>query len=125
MNIIIDSSVIIDYTRAGKGIFPKILSPKNEIYIPTIVISELWAGKSMNRKKDAELVEKMIGIFKRMELNEDSAKIAGNLLRKNVVFGFDAIIAASALYLDAELATMNNKHFAKVKGLKLFKLQKT
>lgn len=120
MKIVIDSSIIIDFTRSGKGPLSKILSSKSEVYIPTIVISELWAGGSMNRKKDIELVERMIKTFKRIDLNEETAKIAGELLRKKVILGFDAIIASSTLYLDAVLATSNKKHFKKVKGLRFY-----
>jgi predicted nucleic acid-binding protein len=122
MKIVIDSSVIIDFTRAGVGVFPNLFSPKNEIYVPTIVISELWAGKSMNKKENRRILEKIIKAFRRVDLDEKIARKTGELLRSGVILGFDAIIAATALSINAQLATSNLKHFQKVKNLKFFKI---
>ena len=125
MNVIIDSSILIDFTRSKKGYLPEILALKTDLFIPTVVVAELWSGKSMSDKKEANIVEKMLRGFKVVDLNKDIAKMTGGLLRTNQVSqAFDAVIAATALYLDAELATANKKHFEKVRGLKLFNPQK-
>jgi len=47
------------------------------------------------------------------------------LRRKRDVIGFaDSIVAATTLYLDAQLATSNKKHFENVKGIRLFEGKK-
>jgi predicted nucleic acid-binding protein len=124
MKVVLDTSVLIDYFRADKGPLLDILQSKSSggayVFIPTIVISELWAGNSMSRKKEVQKVERLIKSFDVVDLNMQTAKLAGGLRRKKMVGGFDSFIAATALQLDAQLATGNRKHFEKVKGLRFF-----
>lgn len=125
MKVVIDSSIIIDYIRGSFGLFEDLafLSKKKSIrlYIPTVVVLELWKGQSMESEDVAIKVERMLRICKISTLTEQIAKHAGELIRKGIIIDFiDACIAATALYLDAQLATQNRKHFEKVKRLKLF-----
>jgi len=129
VKVLIDSSVIVDYTRAGVGAFPQILlqktSRKAEVYIPTTVILELWAGDSMTKESEVVKVNRLLAPLKIVDLTKQIAKKAGELVRLGQIDSFqDAAIAATALYLDAELATANKKHFEKVRGLKFFNPQK-
>ena len=122
--VVIDTSTIIDFTRAGIGQLPGLLkaakSLELELFIPTVVILELWAGKSMKLPKNITAADKLFSGIKLIDLTESIAKLAGNLLRQNCLAQpMDAIIAASALELDAKLATNNRRHFAGIKGLKL------
>lgn len=123
--VVIDTSIIIDFTRAGTGQLPDLIeaakSDEIELFIPTVVILELWIGKSMQQSKNTVAAEKLFSGIKRIDLVESIAKLAGKLLRKNLLTGpMDAIIAASALELNAKLATGNRRHFEKVKNLRLF-----
>jgi tRNA(fMet)-specific endonuclease VapC len=125
VKIVIDSSVVIDYTRVGFGVLPHLLllkkSQKVEIYIPTSVIFELWAGESMERGVVEKKIRRLLSSMKTVNLTKQVARKSGELVRrKQINSGFDAIIAATTLYLDAQLATNNVKHFKKVKGLRLF-----
>lgn len=123
MDIIIDSSVIIDYIRAGVGYLPDLLSASgsSKLLAPTVVVLELWSGKSMNSIKNQRRVELIFSSMERVALTETIAKRAGNLVRSGSIHNsFDAIIAATALELDAKLATGNSRHFSGIKGLKLF-----
>lgn len=119
--IIIDTSIIIDHTRANKGILLKVISSGAQIYIPMVVISELWAGSSMNDRNNENKIEKLIERFIEVDLSKESAKNTGKLLRDNRLLGtIDAIIAATALEIGACVATSNKKHFSKINGLKLY-----
>ncbi|MEK9171177.1 MAG: type II toxin-antitoxin system VapC family toxin [Patescibacteria group bacterium] len=123
--VVIDTSIIIDFTRAGTGQLPDLIeaakSDEIELFIPTVVILELWIGKSMQQSKNTAAAEKLFSGIKRIDLVESIAKLAGKLLRKNLLTGpMDAVIAASALELNAKLATGNRRHFEKVKNLRLF-----
>lgn len=119
--VVIDTSVIVDFIRAKKGVLPVLLQKKNRLYIPTIVIAELWAGESVNDLDEQKLTERLLTGFKTVGLTKQIAKHTGELIRNSrVEEPADAIVAASALYLDARLATSNIKHFKKVKGLRLF-----
>lgn len=125
MKIVIDTSIYINFLRTSKGLFPEIVN-KSVIYTPTIVVLELYAGGSASNTKVIEQIKRLIGPTKIIDLTRQISETAGNLLRdKSVLDPEDAIIAATALYLDAELATENKKHFSKVKGLKLFNAQKS
>ncbi|MBI2326512.1 PIN domain-containing protein [Candidatus Collierbacteria bacterium] len=125
MNIVVDSSVIIDYIRAGVGCLPGLLesakSGKIKLYVPTAVVLELWSGKSMNLVKNRQRVNLIFSAMEKIDLTGTIAKQAGALIRHGYVHsGFDSIIAASALELEARLATGNRRHFDSVKNLKFW-----
>ena len=123
MKIVIDTSVFIDFSRARVGIFKELINQSKkgvDLYIPTIVISEFWAGDDMNIEENVRNAEKMFSRITKIPLSEDIAKKAGILMREKEVIGFDAIVAATALELGARVATSNQKHFSKIKNLKLY-----
>lgn len=129
MKVVIDTSIIIDYIRGSYGVFEDLafLSKKKTIrlYIPTVIILELWKGKSMESEAVVSKVERMLRVCKVSPLSEQIAKHAGELIRKGIIIDFiDACLAATTLYLDAQLATRNRKHFEKVRNLNLFSPQK-
>ncbi len=125
MKIVIDSSVIIDFTRAGLGVLEFLVELKKvgkvEILLPTIVLAELWAGREVARDN----LEKLLSGFIQVELTEKIAKRTGEILRDKSASGFDSIIAATALECGAQIATRNRKHFSNVKGIKIFDLQRS
>lgn len=123
--VVVDTSIVIDFTRAGVGQFFDLMemakSGEIEILIPTVVILELWAGKTMKLPKNQKEADELLSGIKRIDLTETIAKLAGELVRQNsFIQPMDAIIAASALESGAYLATGNRRHFSRVKNLKLF-----
>lgn len=127
MRVIIDSSVFIDSLRGGKAgnvIFNNIEKLDAEIFIPTIVIFELFSGKSSKNSLIRAKITNLIRNFERVELTEEIAIRAGELYRQ---FGkhigvSDYIIAASALEMNATVVTLNRKHFEKITNLNLYPL---
>jgi predicted nucleic acid-binding protein len=127
MKIIIDSSVFIDFLRGGKAadeIFDKIEELDAEIFIPTIVIFELFSGQSSKKPLIRTKIANLIRNFKRVELTEEIAVRAGELYRE---FGkhigvSDYIIAASALSIGGEVLTLNRKHFEQIPNLVLYEV---
>lgn len=127
MRIIIDSSVFIDLLRggkAGRAIFNEIEKLDVEIFIPTIVIFELFSGQSSKKPLIRTKIINLIRSFKRVELIEEIAVSAGELYRQ---FGkhigvSDYIIAASALKIGASVLTFNRKHFEQIPHLALYPL---
>lgn len=125
MKIIVDTSVIVDHIRADVGVYPSLIALARKgsvkLYIPTVVVLELWKGRSMGDKNIEKSVDKLLQAVTILPLSRQLAKEAGCLMRKGLVDNFiDAVVAATALYLDARLATANKKHFVKVKDLRLF-----
>jgi len=127
VKVVVDTSIFIEEIRKGSPELAELaeLASREEVdlYIPVVVITELWAGKSMGRARVKVLVERKIEPFKRIEINEKIARISGELIRKGRVKGIDAIIAACCLEKKAMLATLNTKHFEKIKSLKLWKVK--
>lgn len=66
----------------------------------------------------------MLDLFEFVSSSQEVSKAAGFLVRDYKVAIGDAIVAATALSLNAKLATRNKKDFEAVKGLKFFKLHK-
>jgi len=125
VKVVVDSSVLIEKMRMVKNCFYDKLvelqsNGKVDLLISVIVIAELWTGDSMNQKVKIESAETLIKHLRRIVVNEDISKLAGEIMRKHKIQGMDALIVASALESEAELATLNTKHFVNVKGLKLY-----
>lgn len=125
MKIVVDTSILIDFSRTGTGLFKDLIKGANkrelELYISSVTIVEFWAGKSMENKIRATQAEKIFSRMIQISLDEKIAKTAGKLIRRGVAIGFDSVIAATALEIGAQVVTSNVKHFSKIKNLKLWK----
>lgn len=124
VKLVVDTDIIIDYLRAGKGPFLEILDLQQkgsaEIYVSTISVLELYAGQSS--KTDAAQVEKILDNLAIVELSRELAKFAGEKKRDLSASSTinDLIIGCTALVLKARLVTRNRKHFEQIPGLKFF-----
>ena len=83
MKIIVDTSILIDYLRAGTKWQDFLIEvPRNaELFLPTIVVFELFSDKST---KDPKIVSKIAGLllkFEKIELTQEIAERAGQLYR--------------------------------------------
>ncbi len=127
MKLVIDTSILIDYLRGGTlwEELVRNLKKDTEIYLPTIVMFEIFSGKSTSNPKIAKEINNFLAYFQRIELTEDIAKRAGELFRDvNRNLGAqDYIIAASALELNATVVTLNKKHFEQIANLNIYPLQ--
>ena len=125
MKIVFDTSIFIDYLRGGtigEEVFDQIEKQNAQLFIPTMVIFELFSGKSTKDYSVRVKITKMIQDFKRIELTEEIAIMAGKLYREigKQVGTQDYIIAASALSIGASVLTLNQKHFQQIPGLDLY-----
>lgn len=128
MKIIVDSSIINDYLRGGRKWEGFISSAETEqdvqLFLPTIAIFELYSGTSTKNVKKLQEMTYFISQFQRIDLHEDIARLAGELARdtKQRIQAPDYIIAASALQINAQIATLNQKHFAQIPNIDLYPL---
>ena len=127
VKVVVDSSIVIEKIRRGSEVFDNLIklqkSRKVNLCISVVAIAELWAGESMNVKKEESIVEHLVSVMERIEVNEEIAKLSGEIVRKYKIGSMDALIAALALESEADLATLNAKHFVGIKGIKLYKIQ--
>jgi hypothetical protein len=118
-SILLDTDVIVDFFRGHPKAVAFMNNHSDRIILSAIVVAELFAGV----KGDAELsaLEEFVSIFRVAPVNVEIAK-AGGLYRSR--FGkshgvrlADAILAATAEAENAELKTLNIKHYPMLKGL--------
>jgi len=127
MKLIIDTSVLIDHLRGGTSLYnilDDIEKENAELIIPTVVLFELFSGKSTQKQLVVDKINKLLKSFQKVELTEKIARRAGELFRdisKNLGAP-DYIIAASALELNAVIVTLNKKDFEQIKNLTLYPL---
>ncbi len=124
-NYFLDTDVIIDFSRGNSERLIDFLEKQKKkeckLWVSAIVITEFFAGKSLNNKNNFEKAKKLFDFFGQVEINEKLALKTGELLRENQIdYLADGYIASSCLLDKLVLVTNNKKHYKKVKGLKIY-----
>ena len=119
---LIDTSIFIDYFRKQnkqKSLLFQIAEAGYTLTTSSICYFEYSAG-SKNQEFDRMLFENITVFPFDAEQAEIAASIFKHLKKQNAVIEFrDILIAACALTYDIPLATLNVKHFDRIKGLEL------
>lgn len=128
MKFVIDTSILIDHLRGGKTWKNFLVEIKGEdisLSIPTIVIFELFSGKSTQNSYIVNKIAKLLKNFQQIELDERIAKRAGMIYRdiSKTLQVPDYLVAASALEVGATVLTLNRKHFQEIPNLSLYPLE--
>ncbi|KKT74577.1 MAG: hypothetical protein UY20_C0004G0004 [Candidatus Yanofskybacteria bacterium GW2011_GWA1_48_10] len=126
MKLILDTSIIVDKLRGGDR-WDRVLgqlTKEDELYLPTIVVLELFAGTSTRRPEVAKKIRRLLTFFNILDLTTDIAQRAGEIYRDvTVTLDLpDYIVAASALEIGATVITLNQKHFSKIPGIRIYQL---
>jgi tRNA(fMet)-specific endonuclease VapC len=126
MRYLLDTNICIYFLKGKFGLIEKIEKVGFEnFYISEITLAELKFGAekseypSKNHKTIQDFADKvkLIPIFKAIDTY---AKEKARLRKKgNVVDDFDLLIGASAIVNEMILVTNNEKHFDKIKGIKI------
>jgi predicted nucleic acid-binding protein len=118
--ILVDTDVIVDFFRGNSKAAAFINTRSDRIVLSSIVVAELYAGV----KGDAEqqTLEDFVSLFRIVPVDAEIAKTGGlykrNYGKSHGVGLADAILAATAEAEDAELKTLNTKHYPMLQGLK-------
>jgi predicted nucleic acid-binding protein len=118
--ILLDTDVLVDFFRGHKKAVAFINAHFDRIILSSIVVAELYAGV----KGDAEqaALENFIALFRVFPVSAKIAKTGGLYKRdysKSHGVGLaDAILAATAEAENAELKTLNTRHYPMLKSLK-------
>ena len=123
--IVLDTDTLIDYSKGyAPWIDDLVQNGSVRLVLPTIVIAEFFASKTLDDPYEVEVADRTFALFSRQDLTEPIAKMLGGLLRhKTYPSGAstaDLIIATTALHLDASLATRSTAHFKGISGLRFF-----
>lgn len=118
--ILVDTDVMIDYLRGRKQAIALIGKYAERIILSPIVVAELYAG--VKGADEEALLDELVSLFRIVEMTTEIARTGGLFKRdygkSHGVSLADAIMAASAESENAELCTLNVKHYPMIKGLK-------
>jgi hypothetical protein len=118
--ILLDTDVVVDFFRGYGKAVAFIKTYNTRIILSAIVVAELYAGV----KGDAEqaVLKDFISLFRVVPVNAEIGRVGGLYKRdygKSHGVGLaDAILAATAEAENAELKTLNTKHYPMLKDLK-------
>jgi len=126
--VIVDTSIVIDHLRQIDKNKNTVLIElakkfsKFEIGISVISVQELYAGQSTKDEDKENYLKMTIAPMKVIPYTYEIAVLAGKIIRdtKRVVTFADASIAASCIYNNAKLVTLNKKDFIGIAGLVLY-----
>ena len=117
--ILIDTDVIVDFLRGNTKAISYVENHSAEIVLSSIVVAELYAGV---RDDERARLDDFVTLFPILPITSEIAKTGGLFKRdyhKSYGIGLaDALMAATAVTEDAQLKTLNTKHYPMLKGLK-------
>ena len=115
----LDTDILIDYLRGvdDARLFLIAVSAEAPVFINTITIVELFAGRSTRRSRIRRGLAKLLESFTPIQLTASLARQAGELRRDYHIPFADAIVAAGAISYHLTIVSRNRKHFARVKDL--------
>ena len=118
-SILLDTDILVDFFRGHVKAVAFMNKYSDRIILSSIVVAELFAGAKGSAEQVA--LEEFVSLFRVVPVNVEIAK-AGGLYKSK--FGkshgvglADAILAATAETENAELKTLNTKHYPMLKGL--------
>lgn len=124
MKLLLDTSIVIDKLRNGYmwDTFWQKADHEHELYLSSVVIFELFSGKSTRRTETVRKIDSLLAYFQIIDVNRAISQRAGEIYRdlKIVLQVPDYIIAATALDIGAEVVTLNRRHFAKIPGIRIY-----
>jgi len=121
--ILVDTSVLIDYFRKQNKADSMLyrLSLEYDICVSSVTAFEFLAGEN---DKNKQAIQDLLNRLEVINFDLDCAGIAGKIYRElkadhQMIDTADILIGATALNVSAPLATLNLKHFERIKGLNL------
>jgi len=118
--ILPDTDVLVDFLRGHNKAVAFVNAHHARIILSSIVVAELYAGV----KGDAEsaTLQAFISLFRVVPVTAEIARAAGlykrDYGRSHGVGLADAVLAATAQAENAELKTLNIRHYPMLKGLR-------
>ena len=122
--IMCDTNILIEYLRGEKEFEDKL---KKEIGFENMLISSITEMELVTGARDKEELQKIlkeIKGFNVLHLNSEISKLAAGYVKKYFLSHHvdiaDALIAASAVYYDYQIYTLNLKHFKIIPNIRLY-----
>lgn len=121
-SIVLDTDILIDFLRGFEkalGYFEELKNSDNLIYYSSVTEAELISGRECDKiEKKAKILD-FLSNFAKVPVNNEIAIKAGDFSRINSIETADAIIAATAFVMKANLITRNEVDYKRIKEIKL------
>ena len=118
--VLIDTDVMVDFLRGHPKAVALLKRHSSRVIMSSIVAAELYAG--VRGDEELKTLEDLLSLFRLVPVSPALARSGGLLKRdygKTHGIGLaDAIVAATAITENADLKTLNIKHYPMLKGLK-------
>jgi predicted nucleic acid-binding protein len=118
-SLLLDTDVLVDFFRGYSKAVTFVNANSSRIILSSIVVAELYAG--VKGESELTVLENFVSLFRVLPVTSEIAKTGGLYKRdygKSHGVGLaDAIIAATCEAENAELKTLNVKHYPMIKGL--------
>lgn len=118
--ILVDTDVLMDFLRGHPQAVALVQRESTHMILSSIAVAELYAG--VRGDDEIRVLESFVGLFRVVPVTSDLAKKGGlykcDYSKSHGVGLADAIIAATADVENAELKTLNVKHYPMFKSLK-------
>lgn len=120
--VIFDTNILIELYRGNDQVKEKILGMDvNVFYISTVTVAEFLAGA--RNKKELASIGKQLDKYSNLPITTDISDLFLELFNKYNLShkpGIpDTLIAATAIYYNLPLFSLNKKHFQYFPGIKL------
>lgn len=118
--VLVDTDVMVNFLRGQSQAVALVRAQAARIILSSVVAAELYAGARDD--EEVNTLDSFIQLFRIVPVSSELAK-AGGLYKKNYANSHgvglaDGIVAATAEAENAELITLNTKHYPMMKGLK-------
>ena len=118
--ILADTDVLADFLRGNSKALALIRASSDRMTLSSIVVAELYAG--VKGAEEQAALDAFIALFRVIPITQEIAR-AGGLLKRDYgrshgVGLADAILAATAQAENADLLTLNVRHYPMLKGLR-------
>ncbi|MBU4200487.1 MAG: type II toxin-antitoxin system VapC family toxin [Verrucomicrobia bacterium] len=119
-HVLVDTDVMVDFLRGHPKAVALVHAQSVLIILSSIVVAELCAG--VRGDEELSSLDSLIHLFPIVSVSPELARIAG-LYKRDYARSYgvglaDAIMAATAQTENADLITLNIKHYPMIKGLK-------
>jgi predicted nucleic acid-binding protein len=118
--ILVDTDVLVDFLRGHKKATSFITEHADHIVLSAISVAELYAG--VKGEDELAILSDFVSLFRVVPVSAEIAKVAGlykrDYDRSHGIGLADAVVAATSDVENAELKTLNVRHYPMLTGLK-------
>jgi len=121
-NIVLDTDIFIDFLRGfekARKYFDELKKENFVVYFSAVTETELVSGRECNKIERKSEILDLLSNFSKVPVTNEIAVKAGDFSRISNVETADAIIAATAFTMKANLATRNADDYKRIKEITL------